>query len=219
MPTPFWLYRCGIYTVDSNSHRAIISQTFVSTSDPGGNTVPLLHGLAFAQNLWRPFGDGVNSAPHFWREFVEMLHPQRITIKGFVSTPLTTQPGLNPAAPEACVRLQRVGAAGTGSNLIGRLCIPVLDDTLFLDRPHRRHVDASFLQSKINANLGAQPSTLNFGFGDYSLCIFHRRTFTWNVLDHYRVLPSTVRIWQRAKVYPWAIRGGGDSNWVPAVGF
>jgi len=126
----------------------------------------------------------------FWEQLLPKPNVQEV--------PLLVEPfGLNPAAPEASFRLQRVGAAGG----IGLIRPPIVDDGTFVDRPHRRRINLSTYAPLMAANLGAQPMTVTSGGRTYLNVIFSRVDHSWEPVSFYRLLPSTCRVWQRAEPY------------------
>jgi hypothetical protein len=132
----------------------------------------------------------------------------------FSASPVTASPSahhLNPNAPEACFRLQRVGADGS----LGRILFPILTDDYYLDLPHRRQIDVATLQPLIDANLGGHG--FSYSIGDMTLqnVIYHSRLGTYSNVVSYRLLPNPIRKWQRWRSYPPAAGVRDDHTWHP----
>lgn len=210
----FWLYNIGIVGTDFHSKRFSVSQTWLSTDDD--------HGVAPSIFLFRSIGQQLRQCLGVYAPFdytflanawSEEVFPHQRTIE----KPFTyAQPGpvcLNVQAPEAALRLQRVGVTASGSTGVGHIRLPILNDSEFTDLPHRRHVDPSVLQPKVNANLETFAKVVTFGGRTYTNVVFNRRLFTWTPVDHFTVLPSVSRVWQRFRTYSYASRYLNDGKW------
>lgn len=211
----FWLYRTGRSLVDSNFHRYIFGETWAST-DPEGPLIDLTTVLGTRANqMATPFGVHAGLLYTNGASYWERIFPKRQVLSLINTTPRPFVTPLNAAAPEAAFRLQRVGAHVSGSRGIGRLCLPILTDTYYLDLPHRRHVDVATLAPFIAANIEVLPKSITYNGRTYTNCIFDRRDLSWTPLDHYNLLPNPVRIWQRWRTYDYVHRGTRDSTWSP----
>jgi len=203
--TPFWLYRAGVDCRCFGPHRVLFSETW-RTEDPPVSTVNTRAGLNLAaQRLHSIFGFTSNEPVWFSRSFWEQLWPKPSVLENVMDVELAQ---LNPAAPEACFRLQRVGA----SSALGLIRVPICSDLSFTDLPHRRHVDVATLAPLMAANLGSFPMSFASGGRTYTNVIFNRRDFTYEPVASYRLLESTCRVWQRWRLYDNA-RLNSDRSW------
>lgn len=209
MPSPFWLYRCGITARDNNDHRFISSYTWLTTDPHDASTNAAL--LFFALQLAAPFAS-LNSTLRYTpvQRFAEEIWPQPRFLASS-GTPSPWPQGLNVNAPEACFRLQRVGAAGG----LGRTLLPILSDDWYLDLPHRRRIDRNYLEPLLLAGLGTFPTSQTAGSRTYKQVIFHRKDFTWEQVTTYRLLDNPCRRWQRWRTYPPSPPRSDDATWVP----
>lgn len=212
----FWLYRTGLNWIDVNGHRAILSETWISEEPPVSEIQTYIFFQYAGQRLATPFGTG--DVPHYLfattRWFGEELHPQVRVITNLQDHNVANQPVLSSTAPEACFRLQRVGAATSGARP-GRIAYPILEDRWFTDLPRRRHVDVDYLRPHLEANLDNWPNELNWPGRTFKNVIFHRKSFTWTLVDHYELQPSTCRLWQRWHTYPPKPGHTNDARWSP----
>ena len=191
---PFWLYRTGYNCLLSGYTHCIFSETWITADPPTSNVDTRIACLTAAARLSNIFGGfSAESRPwssHFWEQIWPKPNVQEIPInvEGWLA---------NSAAPEACFRLQRVGATGR----VGQIRLPILDDTTFTDRPHRRRIDVGTYRPLMNANLGTWPQTFVYLTRTFFNVIFDRRSFTWDNVDHYELRESTSRQWQRLKIF------------------
>jgi hypothetical protein len=210
----FWLYRVGLYVVDSHSRRALFSETWLSEDpeimDPAfGITLQLIAVL-----MRTPFGNHASLMYTNYLPFYERIYPQQALFTNFTAATPAGSPPLNPNAPEAAFRLRRVGASGTSQ--IGRICYPILDDTFYTDLPHRRHVDVATLSTYLSA--AADPlrfTRVPSGGRVYKQVIFNRRQLTWTPVTHYELMSNPVRIWQRWRGYDIPDRVAQDVHYQP----
>ncbi len=208
------LYRIGLVAVDHNGHRFMISETWVSDDAdiPTPPTTTLFRPIG--QRLRRIFGVGngldYTTMGNAWSE---ELYPHHRILEGPFGGPFVTTPVLNVNAPEAAVRLRRVGSTGSGTTPVGRMLVPMQDDRWFTDIPHRRHVDAASLQTLVDANLNTQPLVQTIGGHTYTCCIWHRSTQTYTPVDHYEVSDKVSRVWKRWRTYDYAHRTLPDAAW------
>lgn len=219
MPASYYLYRIGyeLLTPPPTKHRCIWSETWLSESDEVSRSATRgdLSAVAVAslQNPWATFDlNLIVFGPQFfcqrlWPFDGNWYFPPNHTPGGFRSS-------LNPAAPEACFRLQRVGASDGGEKL-GRILFPILWDHYYTDLPHRRHVNVAPLQ----AYLDAAPFTNSIvPFGSsrtYKRVIFHRATMTWTLVTSLRLLENPIRKWQRYAVYNHTPFPARDAKFYP----
>lgn len=210
----FWLYRTGLYAVDSNHKRALFSETWLST-DPEAvdhNTFNTLRLCAVLMQT--PFGTRPHLTYTNYLTFSERLYPVQLLADHFSATPIPGAPPLNANAPEAAFRLRRVGA--TGDRPYGRICYPILDDTYFTDLPHRRHIDVATLSGYLSAAAEPLRFTRTSPEGRvYKQVVFNRSDLTWVNVTHYDLQPNPVRIWQRWRNYDAVDRAARDSTYQP----
>lgn len=214
MPFPnVWIYRIGLCGVDTNGRRMIISQTWLSEQAEASTGPPVTTFRAIGQTLRRPFGAIAALSYDHYNAFSEVVYPKR----RLVEAPIFFHPGaseaLNPAAPEAAFRLQRVGATVSGSKGLGRICFPIRTDTYYTDLPHRRKIDVATLAPLIAANLELQPKVYVVAGRTYTNVVFSRWSMDYTPVDHFNLLENPVRIWEREKVYDWANRHVSDQTW------
>lgn len=204
-------FRVGVFAITgtTNKRRAIVSQTWMLDPLP---TIPpgRASHIAFAANMLlnacSPHGaDDL----HLWQPFNQQIWPSFS-----LSTPMSFGPvgtPLNVAAPEAALRLQRVGADGS----LGRIGFPILNDAWFTDRPHRRQVDLALVNSRFASGLYASPQSFTFAGGIIQNVIIHRAAKTYSLVDHFDLLPNPVRYWKRWAGYDFAGRHVDDNLWGP----
>lgn len=206
-------WRFGVYGQESFQRRWLIAETWHCTdpapsfSESTGVAVGYIPFIS-APFQARPFlaVGGRNLIQQLY-PIMQYLVPMDWSVNGVASR-------LNQHAPEACFRLQRVGAGGSPPKL-GRIYFPILDDSLFTDLPHRRHVDATTLQGYLNAGLNSFPTEFTtFGGNTWTNCSINRVTNTFTRVMTRTILPSTMRRWHRFRRYtPSSI---SDANkWQP----
>lgn len=211
MPTPFWIYRTGRAGIDKNRKRYLFSWTWVSTDPPHALDAigTVLSNLS--DYLVFPFGFGAvpkYGATHF---FGDQVWPYPLRISGSTVLPFFGTVQLNAAAPEACFRLQRVGAAGG----LGRILFPIPDDAWYTDLPHRRHINTAPLQALLDVYLTPFIGPYSGSGRTYRSCIFHRRTQSYELVTDHRLLENPVRVWQRWRTYDYVGRHLNDAPFVP----
>lgn len=211
-PQPFnsdtKVYRFYITAVTTDGHRFLASETMVSTT-PGESIATVGITATVWANVWKfPFGTGEGYS--LWQAnagWVRLWPSQNQ-----IFTPVAQQAiALNSTAPEACFRLQRVGAA----NGLGRINLPILADKYFTDLPHRRHVTVSDLQPLLDARVAAWANPIGGPAQSFYRAIVHRRQKTWEPVVRYQLLRNPTRIWRRWRQYDFEERGEIDSTWAP----
>lgn len=212
-----FVYRCGKMGVHPLlNERYFVTHTVVS-EDAEVSDVDTLTALDPAVGmLFYPFGVGSLFSPppydlSLCHPVVECIWPKVKCLRPLNPTNTNHGPVLNTHAKEAAVRLQRVGADGS----LGRIFLPILDDTWFTDPPHRRHIDASHWNSLLPSGLGGGPFTWTHTSRTYHLAIVHRKDLSWTQVTSYNVLPSVCRIWNRWRPYNNALYHAEDTKWVP----
>lgn len=195
------LYRCGLMWTDVNYHRWFITETWDADSQETNSAIVREVTRAIAENLATRFGVTADRRYGSVTGFAFQLKPlhrfvyENHTLIGGLA------PVINTSAPEAAVRLQRVGAGSSDDEPIGRICYPILSDAWFLDSPQLRHVDVDTLQGWVNANDAANRySRLRNGI-TYRNVIFSRRTNSVTPVTHHVVKPNPIRIWRRWRTY------------------
>lgn len=207
--------RAGLAHHGTDGHRWIASETWYCDSIMNDSTVS--SALQFRCNQWRrPFGSGPGSY------FYDALGMTFQTIAGYgrlggysIAWSMSNPPNLNPAAPEAAFRLQRVGADGAASKY-GRICLPILDDTFYLDLPHRRQVNVDLLQPQLEAVTSLWLQVIPIEIGFMRNIIFDRKNKRGTDVTSYRLLANPVRLWQRWRHYPTPPHTyADDQKWFP----
>lgn len=209
-----YLYRAGKHFVDRNGRRCIFTETF-ATTDPEVSDVWTRSDLlmiaqqydsSFSVSPWYTMGAVGAVAERLWptRHCYEPLNLNRLP---------ACRP-LNPNAPEAALRLRRVG--GSGTDVYGRVCFPIFDDSYFSDLPHRRHISPAV----------QLPLWPDHGFGDfpfqwtghgrvYTNCIWHAEGVGWEPVVGRVLMPNPVRVWNRLRVHPDPGPGLHLTDYVP----
>lgn len=195
------LWYWGMYGLDAERRRWMWGETWYFEPIP----TP-----AFVQTVWAydrafvsaPFGRGGPWGDYdLGRTFGNKLWPSPTTTQPvrFLAAPFG--PRLNDAAPEAALRLQRVGGTPP-AQVLGRLCYPILNDAMFVDRPKRRTVNAAGLQVELDAAWANRQLHWQNG-NEHAWCvIYSRKTDVVTPVTSYRVMPNPVRLWQRFRPYP-----------------
>lgn len=212
MAGPF-IYRSGVSFTDRNGHRCVFSQTYASEDPIDGFEATV--SSYFASQIRATLADPLDSTIQFWPLFGTRIWPTKGLLGGTVISRQNAVTPLNIHAPEAAARLQRVGASGA----LGRTCYPIVDDSLFTDLPHRRRVNVPLLQKRLDDVIATwnQPEVL-FGRRFYR-CIWHKKSATWEPVVGWRVLPNTIRIWQRWKQFPLPKHVGNQQIYRPDEGW
>lgn len=209
-----WVYRVGLYFVDRNGHRAMFSETWLSEQPEDNLNLVAGDMISIMQRLRFMFGPTPNPQVSLWRGFWNRIYPAPINAhnlylgRDLVSTPL------NVNAPEAALRLQRVGAKGDRT-YCGRITVPVLDDTWFVDLPHRRRINLELVNSWLDAGIRTMWQSFTIRSRTYTHVVYSRRDSSWASVTAYILRPSTVRIWQRWRTYDPTNRPGNDATFAP----
>jgi len=215
MPLPFWLYRTGLYFLDGFAKRAMFGETWLSTDVEASVTDVNLEMNAANELLKHPFTSAAGMPAYAqYSKFVEIIYPRHKILTGFNWSPMSGTI-LNPDAPEAAFRLQRVGALASGSSGVGRLCPPIHLDNWYTDVPQRRHVDLSVLAPKIAAGIETFPKVRTRSGRTYTNVVFNFRALTWTAVDHYNLITNPVRIWNRWRTYDYVHRHAKDNVYSP----
>lgn len=200
-----------------NGQRAIWSHTWISFNDPGSGRDgivengyhPVGHYVLFA-----PFGTSLQpSLQSLGHAFVQRIFPDHQGKPLLLSQP-NAHGQLGVGAPEAAFRLHRVGASGPQSN-DGRIHIPILSDSWFVDVPRRRRVNVALLQPLLDAQNNPSMHQFSFFGRTFYDVVFHRRTTTWTPVTRWVLKPSAARFWQRWRGYDESTRQGTDSTFIP----
>lgn len=207
-----WFYRVGMVSIDVNHRRAFWSETWVATTAAPSDAL-VSADLAFcAGMLGSPFGNQHASLIYNGQLVIDELFPRVKNLRGYSQSYLLPQTVLNPAAPEAGFRLQRVGASGRP----GRLCPPIQSDDWFTDLPRRRHVKADDLQDLLDNPLYQHPQSVTGPSGrTYQNCIIRRNTLAYEPVTHYIIQPNPVRFWSRWREYDITSRPISDRTFTP----
>lgn len=213
----FWLYRVGISHIEgvAPGRHWCFGETIISFQAPTSEAETQAGVRVFTGWQQDPFGHYYGGDSRFVFESTAWIAQELIPNPHYhYISWQTSVPGLsyfNAHAPEACLRLQRVGVDGT----IGRLMIPIVDDSVFTDRPHRRTVDGAYWSSLLVYGMDSIPQQWTYSGRTYYRVIWHRKTKTYSFVDHHRVLDSVARIWKRWKPYPYVRYHTGDARWFP----
>lgn len=204
-------FRAGVTHLTSVGYRAMVTQTWCLDPLP---TNPIAYASLYAYTWTRlleamqPHG---TDDLHLWQPFIQQIWPTISSSSPVMFSPVIGGATLNAAAPEAAVRLQRVGADGS----LGRMAWPITDDSWFTDRPHRRHVDVSHINSRFQFGLFAAPQSYSFVGGTITNVIIHRAAKTYSPVDHFEVLDNPIRIWARWRRINYAARHVESNRWGP----
>lgn len=210
------LYRIGLYGLDHSGHRWVVSETWYSDTLLTVGTFGVA-AASLTQWLQVPFGARTGYDSYFpCGRYWERLWPASF---GPVARTNWLTPGLgpslNPNAPEAAYRLQRVGAGGAAGPK-GRICYPILSDAAYEDLPHRRQIKVAELQQALDEGWRDRPLNGGSSYGYLRPVIFHRRTMTVTDVTNYVLEPNPVRCWQRWRPYPQLGHDPvTDVNWTP----
>jgi hypothetical protein len=210
-PTSPVIGQSGIVGRPTDHHRYMFSQTWLAeftTWNPFTWTVLM---QIVANQLLNPFGNASPNIYDFTRTFIDLLHPAPPVFTSRLGVVQAGATPLNPAAPEASFRLQRVGADGS----LGRLAFPILVDDYYLDLPHRRQIDVGAVDAELNVGLRTHPLTFTTAGMTMTNIIWHRSLGTWTNVVSYRLLPNPIRKWQRSRTYPPSAGVRDDGTWHP----
>lgn len=208
------LFRIGSYGVgtDPTTHqvrRWLFTETWATSSLPDD--------AWWSRNAhyfggWYGYPYGTYGPPCFGQLLVQQLrpYPTRTIVAPniFATGPMQ---GLGDLAPEAALRLQRVGAAGE----LGRVCIPIPVRTFYTDVPHCRHINVPLVQGYLNQGIFASASAYTFDGITCRRVIFSRSTETAVNVVSYRLLANPVRIWRRWRRYDATAHTPPDTLFIP----
>lgn len=211
----FWLYRGGQQIYDFNGGRALWGETWLTEDPPiGGHSQAEISSVS--SRLRAPFGVAADRPFIKSVFFFDLLWPPPARSTGTLQAPSALTGTLNPAAPEAAFRLQRVGASGR----FGRIAVPILEDKWFADLPHRRHVDMEFLAPLVMSDPFLYPMSFTTFLGrHFQNVLFNRRNHTWEPIVRYELHPNPIRIWNRWRPTPTPPHVEGSPLWAPSVEF
>lgn len=191
-----FIYRCGLAAWDVNKHKAIFSHTWRSDDPETANTPYELAALA-GQLIYIFNTYEADLTYGNWRAFGERIYPRRKILWTVLTSP-TAFAELNPNAPEAAFRLQRVGAAGS----VGHIFAPIRSDRYYLDLPHRRKVNVELLAPLLAEGIDRAPKTFSGYLRTYTNVLVHRHDMTTELVVAHRLLPNPCRVWKRWRELP-----------------
>jgi len=210
---PLFVYRVGVAAAYVGK-RYLFSTIIVSEEPAASAFEEVLTVLQAGDCMKHCLGNGIGT--HYLNSFnssqlfAQRLFPQVKILASAVPFPGLLDPHLDATSPEAAVRLQRVGASGS----IGRSAVPLLDARAWTDNPHRRHYDVAKLQADVDLNgIGIEPLSPVIRGRQMHHAIWHRKSFTWEQVTHYRVAQNPIRVWQRWRTFNHARYDARDRGW------
>lgn len=206
----------GWQVYDVNFRRAIVGTTWVLPPQLPDMVVRQadLNNMCSAMRYTSPANQPFNLRG--WSLLQEQVYPTRIRYNQIPLARSVTARPLNPNAPEAAWRLQRVGVSGAGKP--GLLRYPIFDDSSFADLPRRRHVITPSALPFPGGGFGGDPHEYRGVFNQYWYhAIIRRDANSWEKVDHLTMLPNPIRIWQRWRQYEDDGSPDADFEWCPPV--